>query len=259
MRDSGSVWTPTGFTIEQSSAYGLMNATMWSNVARLLENYAGYASSVAIDAGCAKARAALSHLSSPLGGITPIGDGKPNCVHGIPAAPQGAADDTAGIVTGRWSWSDPQTSHYVLRYGGPRSMHGHQERQALVWTTRGLPVLVDPGTFSYDPGSYTDYSRSHVGHNTQIVHKSTFNLSAGVSLTSRTSSSPVHSLGLRDALYGRTHTRTWRMDHGKAAVTVSDSVAASSATSMHLAPEWALASRSRTDAPSCSPTRAAVA
>lgn len=245
VRDSAGVWTPSGFTIEQSAAYGQINERLWTDVARLLEGYAVYGAAVrSIDAGCAKARGALSHLSSPLGDITPYGDATPGAFTAAAQASGGVRDDTAGIITGRWSWSNAATSHYVLRYGGPRRMHGHQDRQSLVWTTRGVPVLVDPGDFSYDPGPYTSFARNPIGHNVQIVHKSTFSLAAGVGVVGRTSSGSIHAVSLRDAQYGRTHHRIWRMDNGRGAVSVTDSVAAASVTTMHLAAPWTLASRS---------------
>jgi hypothetical protein len=243
-RDSGGAWTAGGVTIEQSAPYHKENTIIWGLVADALAVQPGttaQAATTRIRSDLVRANRALAYLTTPTGLIVPYGDG--NAVEGNPQAqsPGAFRDDAAGVASGRWSWTDPNTTYYLLRYGPPRRAHGHEDRQSLVWHTWGVPVLIDPATFSYDPGSYTTYGRSTVAHNVQYVPRRSFNAAAWVSLNARSTSGSVHGYTTVDAQYGVTHTRNWRIDHGVRRVTVTDAVNASAATTLHLDQSWVMA------------------
>ncbi|MEO7268340.1 MAG: heparinase II/III family protein [Knoellia sp.] len=247
VRDSGGVWTQAGLTFEQSAAYHHYNSAVWSDIADLLATYPEAEMRTAagqIKAYVAKARGALSHLTTPDGKLIGFGDGVPTAFQRT-AQPSGTfRDDQAGVLTGRWSWTDPNTSFYLLRYGGPRRLHGHEERTSLVWSTEGVPVLIDPGTFSYDPGIYTTFSKTPIGHNSQLVRNRTFVPGNGVFVSSRSSSGSVHGMVTSDSQYGVAHTRSWRVDNANRMVTLSDTVAGVATTTAHLDSRWVLMSTS---------------
>jgi hypothetical protein len=79
-------------------------------------------------------------------------------------------DDQTGWIIGRWSWTDPATSYYTIRYGPPRYGHGHHDRAGgVTWTTKGVRVLVGPGAFTYEAASsYAQYQKNPQGQNVPI-------------------------------------------------------------------------------------------
>ncbi|KGN30443.1 hypothetical protein N802_07295 [Knoellia sinensis KCTC 19936] len=241
VRDSGGVWTKGGLTFEQSAAYHHFNKAMWSDIGDLLATYPEQEMRTAagnIRAYVRTANAALSHLTSPNGKLVPFGDGLPTAFTRT-AQPSGSfRDDQAGVLTGRWSWTDPNTSMYLLRYGPPRRLHGQEERTSLVWWAAGAPVLIDPGTFSYDPGIYQTFAKSPIGHSVNIVRNRNFVPSAGVNVTARSSSGSIHGVTTSDSQYGIAHTRNWKIDAGTKKVTLSDTTSGVSTTTAHLDSRW---------------------
>jgi hypothetical protein len=64
--------------------------------------------------------------------------------------------------------------------------HGHADALSLVLSVGGFPVLVDPGTYSYDPQSkWRDYFRGTSAHNTVRVDYQDQSVSGGAFLWNR--------------------------------------------------------------------------
>lgn len=242
-RDGGSVWTPQGFSVEQSAGYMQENIALWDAAADAIAANPDptiAAQAAGIRAGTARARVALAHLVTPAGDLVRIGDGNPSRP-GLPPAPTTTIrDDAAGILAGRWSWTDPATSYYLLRYGPPRQQHGHQDRTALVWSTDGVPVLVDPGTYTNDPNPFGVWGRSPAAHSVQVPVGRTLDLAAPVTLVAASRSATDAGMTTRDSQYGLLHTRNWRVDAARHTVTLTDAVAARATTTLTLDPTWTL-------------------
>jgi len=241
LTDSGGAFTAGGVSIEQSSSYHVGNSDLWAQVADTLAAYPDTSVSgaaAAIRTRVALARSATSYMIDPVGHLVPYGDADDEALSVIPQ-PRGAfRDDAAGLVTGRWSWTDPQTSFYLLRYGPARWAHGHYDHGELAWTTRGVRVLVDPGMFSYDPGPYATFQSSAVAHNTQVVSGRTMNARGAMAMVATTTSGLIHSYITTDADYGLKHTRNWRIDSALHRVSVTDVVAAPAVSTLHFDMAW---------------------
>lgn len=244
VRDSGGAFTASGLSIEQTAAYTRFNRDAWNQVADALATYPDPAISsqvATIRATTARATRALAYITAPDGNLVPYGDGDAGKAPITPQASGVLRDDAAGVLAGRWSWRDPATSFYLLRYGPRRWAHGHQDRTSLVWSTAGVPVLIDPATYSYDPSPYEAFSRAPLGHNVQIPRSRSLSLSAGVALKATSLSGSVHGFTTTDALYGVLHTRNWAVDSARRRVTLTDTLGSVSTTTLHLSPVWRLA------------------
>jgi hypothetical protein len=61
----------------------------------------------------------------------------------------------AGDVFGRDTWAPfLSSSHYTLRDGPGRALHGHMDGGSLTLWARGRQVLVDSGHVGYEQTSY---------------------------------------------------------------------------------------------------------
>jgi hypothetical protein len=250
VNDSSAVWTPRGLSTEQSAMYGMLNVKIWRRAADLLE----VQPQAAVRAAAARIKVDLNgRVSTASAWITDVhghlvayGDG--NTQAGV-IAPQRASsfrDDVGGVAAGRWSWTDPSTTYYLLRYGAPRRAHGHQDRGALVWSTLGTDVLVDPGTFHNDPNRpLAVWSLGAVGHNVQVVPKKALLPTAAVTLSKTTTSGRAHGYSMVDSLYGQRHVRSWLIDEGRHQVVLTDHTPSAATTLLHLDPAWTLRSTTR--------------
>jgi len=249
VNDSRGAFTAGGVSVEQSGYYHVFNVTVWTDAADLLASYPDRsisAAAPAIRADVARARAATAFMTDPLGHLVAWGDGSQKTIGVDPQPALLFRDDAAGLVTGRWSWTDSRTSYYLFRYG--RGCYGyghcHDDRGELVWTTLGLPVLIDPGIFTYDAGSFNAFQQTPIGHNVQMVDRRSPNQAMPVVLRTTKTTGLVHCYTTTDIVYGVSHTRTWRIDQGVHSVLTTDTVAAPATTTMHFDAGWAYASRS---------------
>ena len=71
-----------------------------------------------------------------------------------------------GIV--RSPWGVPPANQYVLFLMGSFHSHHHKHMDDLsvFWHDRGTDILIDPGKFSYTPGTWREYFLSTRAHNT---------------------------------------------------------------------------------------------
>lgn len=249
MRDSAGAFTPSGVSIEQASDYWWANSIAWAAVADLLDEQGtreATSTAASIRTRLITVRSALAYATTPTGALVPYGDSNTAQHEPTPQRRGVFRDDAAGLITGRWTWSDPTTSFYLIRYGGRRWAHGHEDRGSIVWQTRGVPVLIDPGKFSYDPGPYATFAKAPLAHATLIPRgKATFVPSAAVTVSTTRFSGPAHTVVLRDKQYGAPHTRALVIDNAARSLTVSDSTTFARTTqTFQLDGGWAVRARS---------------
>lgn len=236
-----------GTSYEQSSMYQNVNANLWSDAVDVLNGTTGGQTAAASIAKIvALARTVYQWMTEPDRGIVQVGDAdeQPGAI-GPLTSPRVFRDDQTGWIVGRWSWTDPKTSYYTIRYGPSRRGHGHQDRAGgVTWSTYGVRVLVGPGRFSYDSTNrYNAYQISPQGQNVAIPDKRTAGSGTG-SVGASVVQAPAHAWTIRDKVYGIDHSRNVNINRDKRAMVVSDSFPASSLWRQHwhLDPQWKLVS-----------------
>ena len=242
--EAPQAFSDQGVSYEQSSSYQRVNTNLWEQGAVILEESPGSEdAAAAIRAQVEKARTAYAWMTEPDGRIVQIGDAdeEPGRITDLGSDHQVLRDDQTGWVIGRWSWTDPDTTYYTVRYGPPRRAHGHHDSSGgVTWSTKGVRVLVGPGRFSYD--------RDNALHAHQISPQS-HNVARPDGRYVRTTSSSVvrnaaHTWTVRDKAFGIPHTRTVEVEHDAPSVRVKDSFSGSDLWRQwwHLDPQWTLAS-----------------
>jgi hypothetical protein len=189
-------------------------------------------------------------MTEPDGKIPQIGDSSE--VAGLPAdlgAARWLRDDQTGWIIGRWSWTDPDTSYYTIRYGPARFAHGHHDRAGgVTWSVLGVWVLVGPGVFTYDTTSkYQGYQGGAQAQNVAIPSGGA--AGAGkATVTSAVYRAANHRYALQDTVYGIRHLRGVIADRDLVHIVVADSFPKASVwrQSWHLDPQWKLSSSAST-------------
>lgn len=170
----------------------------------------------------------MAHATMPDGRLTPIGDSYADRTapavrgsaaeyaasrgkQGRPPANRVAVFD-AGYVFARSGWGrdrpfDEET-FYSLRFGPGRQVHGHNDHQAITWSARGRPLLVDSGHTGYEDSAYRRYLRSPAAHNILHVPGARFAQQAPTSLTQRAVHPAWQSFTVSDRAYGTARTRS---------------------------------------------------
>ena len=127
--------------------------------------------------------------------------------------------DSSGQFVWRSSWLDDknQTAHLVFDAGPYRTTHSELDASNFVWWA-GLPILIDPGLYSYESSEIRDFFRGSLAHNVltidridqhegapEIFHQPEISNSTTNSPTSTSFSTPnagcaytLHSLSLGD-------------------------------------------------------------
>jgi hypothetical protein len=203
-------FSPLGTSVEQSSAYHLVNVSLWGQAARAVEAAVPGAPTVAVirDA-VARAAAVSAWLTEPDGRIVLIGDADEQPGVTRPAGTgRWFRDDRAGLGVGRWSWTDPAASYYTVRYGPPLRAHGHQDRGGVTWSPRGVRVLVNPGRYTYEASSrFLGYQDGPAGHNVAVPRPGVLAPRAWVTVTRTAFAASSHRWELQDRLFGPAHRR----------------------------------------------------
>ena len=131
-----------------------------------------------------KAEEMVPWLVMPDGRTIPIGDTDvtgpvrsmvPQIAAGDETAPWVRKFDIGyGIV--RSPWAAPQADQYVLFLMGAFHSHHHKHMDDLsvFWNDRGADILIDPGKFSYTPGTWREYFLSTRAHNTVEIDDRNF-------------------------------------------------------------------------------------
>ena len=242
-------WTPQGVNREQSSSYHVFNTLLWGWVADDFDAYrgAGNPASKLIRSLVTKAKTVSSWLTEPDGKLNVYGDA--TAEKGYPNASFTARtfkDDVAGLAVGRWSWKDPRTSYYVLRYGPKRWGHGQQDRVGITWSTQGLRVLVNPGRALYDSKNlYRTYAAAANSHNVAVPDKRTIDTTAAAKLVSTVQRAAWHTWNFTDTLYGVRHDRQISVLRDTRSLVCTDTVRGRVFRQYwHLDPAWNYAGRS---------------
>jgi len=236
-------FSPLGTTWEQSSTYHAFTMRLWGQAADLLVRHEPSSTAIAtIRAATARAELVLSWMTEPNGNIVPIGDS--SAALGITRVSTARVfrDDPAGWLIGRWSWTDPLTTYYLLRYGPPRWAHGHDDRDSLVWTTWGEQVLVDPGVFEGDPSSsWWVWQMSAPAHNVAVL-SGLQRRTNPVKITGGTLQASAHAWQIEDDVYSLHHVRTVNVNRTTHTVRVRDSFVGPGIFDQywHLGPKWQL-------------------
>lgn len=243
-------WTPTGTTNEQSSSYHLFNVSLWRQVVDMMTAHAVAEKSVATVRNLVnKADRVSPWLTEPDGRIVVLGDSDASV--GFTRSRWTARtfrDDRAGLIVGKWSWTDPTAMYYTIRYGPPRIAHGQEERAGITWSPKGLRVLVGPGKAPFDPaGNYRAWGRSPLAHNVSTADRRTLDTKAWVTLKASTIRGPSHAWSTQDRLFSLGHVRTYAILRDTRTLNVKDTYDGRAAFRQywHLAPSWTLRYSSR--------------
>ncbi|WP_313022840.1 heparinase II/III family protein [Mobilicoccus sp.] len=248
-REAGMAFTKAGTSYEQSAWYHLVNTMMWRSAGERMAKGASADPAVrAILAQTERSMAVGRWLTEPDGDLVQIGD-TPRNPGWKPVGrerPGVFRDNEAGIAVGRWSWTDPKTTYYTVRYGPARFAHGHPDKGGVTWSARGTRVLVGPGYYGYDwRNSYAAYARQAHSHNVAWPTRGRANPRATAAVRSASTKGRTHTWRVLDREHGVAHTRDVRVDHPSATLTVSDTYPRRTALrqSWHLDPGWRLVTR----------------
>jgi hypothetical protein len=239
-------FSPFGFTYEQSTYYHDVNVRFWTEAAALMaaDPDVPQTTTALIQTRLLAARRIAGALVDPTGHKAAIGDSHAVVV----ARPIGQRvlsfrDDPGGIATARWSWSDPNTSWWSIRYGAAQIMHGHQDHGSVTWSTMGVPVLVDPGYMTYDPTDpMTAWQKSPAAHNVAVpVGLATQRKTGLMKLLTR--AGQVDTVVVQNRSWAKPVTTTAVVDNARHRLTLTNRVDALFATHLHLAPGWTFRTR----------------
>lgn len=79
----------------------------------------------------------------------------------------------AGYIFGRSGWGEDRDfeneSHYVVRFGPPRIVHGHNDHGSILYYTKGRTILRDGGFHGYTDDSMRRFLRQVEAHNSIAV------------------------------------------------------------------------------------------
>jgi hypothetical protein len=235
------LFSPMGFTYEQSSDYLVNNIALWAEVQEQLASdpMADADARATLATALAAARRMSAHLVDPTGHTPAIGDGNPRL--GPRPAPQSRLwlrDDVGGVSVGRWSWTNAGTSWWAMRHGRSTRMHGHHDQGSIEWSTLGLPVLIDPGSYSHDTTNpIVTWAASPSAHNV-AVPRGVNTSSLGASVTSQRRYGWTDTITVSNSTWRYPVTVTAVVDDYHHRLTLTNKVAAGFATHLHLAPSW---------------------
>ncbi|MFI1993831.1 hypothetical protein [Actinoplanes sp. NPDC020271] len=241
-------FSKAGLSFEQASGYQGVNANLWGQAADVLAQTSGTQTAAAtLRQAVNKAWTAFAWETEPDGKIVQIGDSEESTGR---AAPRNTArtlrDDQTGTIIGRWSWSDPRTSYYTIRYGPTRRAHGHEDRAGgVTWTTLGTRVLVGPGKYTYDKNSawYT-WQIGPASHNVAVPNGGAVKSGKTAKVKSSKIQSSAHAWTITDDIYNTPHTRSVNVSRDAHRIQISDLFTKSTLwrQNWHLAPGWTLVS-----------------
>ncbi len=252
--EAGLAFSPRGTSYEQSSSYQAVNAQLWGAAAATLAELEPTDPVVAaIRATVSRAWNVVEWLTEPDGRFVQIGDAPAQAGRRAPDRRGGGVfrDDVAGLLVGRWSFADPATSYYTLRYGPPRRAHGHHDKGGVTWSTGGTRVLVGSGYHGYgDSDPFVAYQRTPESSNVAVPAGAKLNTRAGATLVRSVLRSTRHRWWVTDSVHGRAHARAVDVDHSARSLVVADTFAGKGAADQlwHLDPAWQAVSTPRAGA-----------
>lgn len=165
--DADFVFNACGMTVEQSTAYHLLNIAAWQRALRSFDD----TEAALIGASITEGQRAAAALTRPDGVLEAIGDG--NQRDNSAMLSRFADGDLRLWCKARgWAANRSATSvahddpgiHYTLRFGPRPKHHGHDDHGSLTWFAMGVPVLSDPGLFDKARSSRYSFARSALSH-----------------------------------------------------------------------------------------------
>ena len=242
IRDSmKTLFSPTGFTYEQSSMYHLVHLSTWALLRQNLGQALSKKAYASLDDILGKARTARDFLTSPTGLFVSLGDGQSQTL----AAPVRRSkymylDRDSGLASARWSWTDPDTTWYTVRFGPKRSLHGHYDHGSVTWQTLGTPVLIDPGSYTYDnTNSLWSWQRSARAHNSTTPSQATLAYRASP-LTQMSRNGQIDTVRVTNNTFTARTNRMLRLDNKNHSLTVQDDTVGEFTQHFHFDPCWSL-------------------
>lgn len=242
LNDAGQVFSPSGWSYEGSTMYQSVNIDGWRDVADALRarGYGGEAA--AIDARLTKGREVVAHLVGPTGQVAAIGNTRLNDAVLRPAAnparPLFFSDPVGGIASGRWSWTDSNTTWWTALNQGKTGGHGHDDNTAMTWQSLGVPTLIDVGQYDYDDENpVTSWMNRAVAHNRAIPDQTGPNTAQLRTLTVRRKGN-VDRVVMDSSDKGVNQRRVAFIDDARHTFEVTDTAGGNIEQRWHLAPGW---------------------
>lgn len=248
-QEAPKAFSPMGTSLEQSAQYQHVNANLWGEAMNLLD--ASPDSRPTADAIRRTVRDAyrmLSWMTQPDGNLVQLGNSDQGKGKLTDAGATSVRDDVAGFLAGRWSWTDPDTTYYTVRYGPPRRAHGHHDQAGgVTFWSHGVRVLVGAGRHSYNKDDpFRTFQMTAQAENTAVPANTYFDDDARADVASARFARDKHTVTVRDQLYHVPHTRTIEVEPGSMTVADHFDVAPSWQQSWHLDPKWKMSESSVT-------------
>ncbi len=232
-------FTAGGLSIEQSTSYHQAVIGKWGAVSSRLRTLGGddaLTLATSIDSILVRAKRALAFLVAPNGIPVNFGDQVAGRTAMVASSRMLFLDPAAGVLTARWSWSAPD-DFVAARFGGPRQMHGHEDRMSVVWWATGRPILVDPGTATYVAGPAHDWTLLSASHSVPVVSGRPFAPKAPIAISAvRTGS--IDSFTLTGRPWGVTQSRHVAVDSRLNRLTLTDTAAGRLSPVLQLDTRW---------------------
>ncbi|MFB4285366.1 heparinase II/III family protein [Nonomuraea sp. MTCD27] len=167
----------------------------------------------------------VSHATRPDGRLVPIGDSPADTrADGFPMSGPPVRVFDGGYVFGRTAWNDPAATHYSIRFGPGRRLHGHEDHLGITYFAHGRPILVEAGFHSYERTGYVDWTRSPEAHNVPIPTTAPFHPGTPTDLLASSITPSHQSFTLADDAYAVRRTRHILITHNPPMLAVADSV-----------------------------------
>jgi hypothetical protein len=172
-----------GSTNEQSTAYAQFNYYLWGRAIKALTD-CGADPGTTITARRKLLANWLALATNSLGRLHQLGDSEDVAAVPVPGTPLDFAGSLgrkgirpvqrvgifdAGYIFGRTGWGEQRAfqneSTYSIRYGRPRTLHGHDDHMSITYTSHGRPILVDGGHAGYKIDKWRNWVKSEFAHN----------------------------------------------------------------------------------------------
>lgn len=240
LSESHLAFSDNGVNLEQSSSYHGVNVNVWkTSLVTLKAVFPNEQKVKDLENILAKADSFTQWLTEPDGKLVQIGDSSKTTGKlwkNGPATGGTFRDDASGYAIGRWSWTNPDTTYFTLRYGGPIRAHGHNDKSSLTWSTGGSRILVGPGYAQSDP---TYWHKTPAAQNTDTVDGCATAPTTST-LKEFSKSGSVANATLNDSSCGANHLRKIVVNDSNRSLVVEDSFDGPRAHTQHfhLDPSW---------------------
>lgn len=230
--------------------YQSVNIAGWRDAADELRKRGNADSAAAIEAQLPKARDVVAHLISPTGQLAAIGNTRlgDSVLRPDPSPTRALlmVDDVGGLATGRWSWTDPNTTWWTALNQPRKGSHGHDDNTAITWQTLGVPAVVDIGQFDYDDlNPLTQWMERGVAHNRAIPVKTSANVDQVRTVGAKRKKS-LDTIVMDSTDKGPRQRREVLVDDARHSMQVTDTALGQLTQYWHLAPVWVEATRTDT-------------